>query len=350
ADPGHWAGNARRTVRFGDALRALHALGARRFIEAGPGTALTDLLPANVSDPAVTALACLPGGRDEAEGAAAALAGIHLAGGEVDWRAFFGPDARPTDLPTYAFQRDRHWFDAVPDETAPPAPGTDTRRLVAETLEQALGTGAAADPDVPFRELGVDSRMSVVIRDRLSAALGRDLPGSLLFDHPTAAELADALKQGPETRTAAPVRAPARERRESDDDIAIVAMSCRYPGGVRSPEDLWRLVDTGTDAIGPFPDDRDWDLDELSGVPALGGFLAGAAEFDAAFFGISPREAAGIDPQQRLLLETAWEACERAGLGRDALRGSRTGVFVGATAQDYGPRLAEPEDGTRGHR
>ncbi|MEU5995886.1 type I polyketide synthase [Spirillospora sp. NPDC047418] len=348
ADPGHWAGNARRTVRFGDALRALHALGARRFVEAGPGTALTDLLPANVSDPAVTALPCLPGGRDEAEGAATALAGIHLAGGEVDWRAFFGTDARLTDLPTYAFQRDRHWFGAAPDEPVPPVPGTDTRRLVAETLEQALGTGAAADPDVPFRELGVDSRMSVVIRDRLSAALGRDLPGSLLFDHPTAAGLADALRPEPRARTAAP--APARERRESDDDIAIVAMSCRYPGGVRSPEDLWRLVDTGTDAIGPFPDDRDWDLDEVSGVPALGGFLGGAAEFDAAFFGISPREAAGIDPQQRLLLETAWEACERAGLGRDALRGSRTGVFVGATAQDYGPRLAEPEDGTRGHR
>ncbi|RFS81302.1 acyltransferase domain-containing protein [Actinomadura spongiicola] len=358
ADPGHWAGNARRTVRFGDALRALHALGARRFVEAGPGTALTDLLPANVSDPAVTALPCLPGGRDEAEAAATALAGIHLAGGHVDWRAFFGTDARLTDLPTYAFQRDRHWFDAapdeaVPDETAPAVPETDTRRLVTETLEQALGTGAAADPNLPFRELGVDSRMTVVIRDRLSAALGRDLPGSLLFDHPTVAELADALRPepaAPRPRPEARTAAPAQGRRAGDDDIAVVAMACRYPGGVRSPEDLWRLVDTGTDAIGPFPDDRGWDLDELSGVPALGGFLDGAAEFDAAFFGISPREAAGIDPQQRLLLEVAWEACERAGLGRDALRGSRTGVFVGATAQDYGPRLAEPDDGTRGHR
>ncbi|MFB4308136.1 type I polyketide synthase [Actinomadura sp. GTD37] len=349
ADPAHWAANARRTVRFGDALRALHALGARRFVEAGPGTALTDLLPANVADPAVTVLPCLPGDRDEAEGAAAALAGVHLSGGRVDWRAFFGTDARLTDLPTYAFQRDRHWFDAVPDETAPAAAGTDTRRLVTETLEQALGAGAAADLDAPFRELGVDSRTAVVIRDRLSAALGRDLPGSLLFDHPTAAELADALRPEPNGRSAARP-APAREHRESDDDIAVVATSCRYPGGVRSPEDLWRLVDTGTDAIGPFPDDRGWDLDELSGGPAEGGFLDGAAEFDAAFFGISPREAAGIDPQQRLLLETAWEACERAGLGRDALRGSRTGVFVGATAQDYGPRLAEPEDGTRGHR
>ncbi|GAA2124628.1 type I polyketide synthase [Actinomadura napierensis] len=351
ADPGHWAGNARRTVRFGEALRALHALGARRFVEAGPGTALTDLLPANVSDPAVTGLPCLPGGQDEVRGAVTAAAGVHLAGGRVDWRAFFGTGARLVDLPTYAFQRDRHWLDTAADQTAPAAPETDTRRLVAETLDQALGTGAAADPHVPFRELGVDSRMAVVIRDRLSAALGRDLPGSLLFDHPTAAELAGALRPEPQARTApAPSAPPPREPAEEDDDIAIVAMSCRYPGGVRSPEDLWRLVDAGTDAIGPFPDDRDWDLGEPADVPAVGGFLDGAAEFDAAFFGISPREAAGIDPQQRVLLETAWEAFERAGLDRDTLRGSRTGVFVGATAQDYGPRLAEPEDGTRGHR
>ncbi|MFB4301861.1 type I polyketide synthase [Actinomadura sp. NTSP31] len=363
ADPAHWAGNARRTVRFGEALGSLHALGARRFVEAGPGTALTDLVPANVSDPAVTVLPCMPAGQDEARGAATALAGVHLAGGRVDWGAFFGTDARLVDLPTYAFQRDRHWLDTAADRPGSAAPQTggaetDTRRLVAETLEQALGAGAAADPDVPFRELGVDSRMAVVIRDKLSAALGRDLPGSLLFDHPTATELAGALRSQdeaaagaePGARTAAAPHAPARAPRESDDDIAIVAMSCRYPGGVRSPEDLWRLVDAGTDAIGPFPADRGWDLDELPEGPAAGGFLDGAADFDAAFFGISPREAAGIDPQQRLLLETAWEAFERAGLDRGALRGSRTGVFVGATAQEYGPRLAEPEDGTRGHR
>ncbi|MEV4007102.1 acyltransferase domain-containing protein [Actinomadura sp. NPDC049753] len=356
ADPGHWAANARRTVRFGEALRTLHALGARRFVESGPGTALTDLLPANVSDPAVTALPCMPGGRDEAQGVVTALAGVHLAGGRVDWRAFFGTGARPVDLPTYAFQRDRHWLDTADAGEAPAAPDTDTRRLVAETLEQVLGTGAEAGPDVPFRELGVDSRMAVVIRDRLSAALGRDLPGSLLFDHPTAAELADALRTGPAARpapsrpTAAPSAPGGDDPGGGEDDIAVVAMGCRYPGGVRSPEDLWRLVDAGTDAIGPFPDDRDWDLDEVREGPAMGGFLDGAAEFDAAFFGISPREAAGIDPQQRLLLETAWEAFERAGLDRDTLRGSRTGVFVGATAQDYGPRLAEPEDGSRGHR
>ncbi|TDD76618.1 type I polyketide synthase [Actinomadura rubrisoli] len=351
ADPGHWAANARRTVRFGEALRALHDLGARRFVEVGPGTALTDLLPENVADPAVDGLPCLPGGLDEAQGVATALAGAHLTGAEVDWRAVFGAEARLVDLPSYAFQRDRHWLDTAdaPAREPEPAGAADPRALVAETLAQVAGLTGPVDPDTPFSELGVDSRMAVMLRDRLAASTGRDLPGALLFDHPTPAALADALGRPADGR-AAEGRRPSPAREPDGDAIAIVAMSCRYPGGVRSPEDLWRLVDDGVDAIAPFPGDRGWDLDELPDEGRAGGFLEDAGTFDAGFFGISPREASGIDPQQRLLLETAWEAFERAGLDRAALRGSRTGVFVGATAQDYGPRMDDPEDGTRGHR
>ncbi|MFC8616168.1 SDR family NAD(P)-dependent oxidoreductase [Micromonospora purpureochromogenes] len=137
------------------------------------------------------------------------------------------------------------------------------------------------------------------------------------------------------------------------DPIAIVAMACRYPGDVRTPEQLWDLVAGGVDAVGPLPTDRGWDLARLladdpdrigTSYVAEGGFLAEAAEFDAAFFGISPREAAAMDPQQRLMLEVSWEVLERAGIAPDAVRGEPLGVFTGSGYQDYGDLLnAAPE-------
>jgi len=200
-----------------------------------------------------------------------------------------------------------------------------------------------------FADLGLTSMGAMTVWHRLSLRTGLRLPTTIMWDHPSPAALVsylDARLPG-----AGPVTVTERARAETDP-VAIVALGCRYPGGVSSPADLWRLVAQGVDATSDFPVNRGWDMEALydsdpdrvgKTYTRRGGFLHDAADFDPAFFGISPKEALATDPQQRLLLEVAWEVFERAGIPAPALRGTDTGVYVGHMHGDYAKRLSTHE-------
>ncbi|OON69871.1 beta-ketoacyl synthase N-terminal-like domain-containing protein, partial [Streptomyces tsukubensis] len=214
--------------------------------------------------------------------------------------------------------------------------------LVRDCAAAVLGhvDATAVPADAAFKDLGVDSLTAVELRNRLATATGVRLPATLAFDHPTPRAIASRLDEtmaGSTVPAAVPAAASVTAATR-DDPLAIVGMACRLPGGVASPDDLWRMLDNGGDAVTGFPADRGWDPSGLTGGPDAdrGGFLSDAADFDAAFFGISPREALAMDPQQRIMLETTWEAFESAGIVPATLRGSDTGVFIGAFSYGYG--------------
>ncbi|MEE2045587.1 beta-ketoacyl synthase N-terminal-like domain-containing protein, partial [Nocardiopsis tropica] len=400
-DAAYWYSGLRNPVLFADAVDALVADGHRIFLEVGPHPVLAHGVRGSLERAGVSGhvLKTLRRGEGDEAQLLTAAARAFSAGVDIDWPVLFeGTGARRTDLPTYQFQRRAFWpegADGLRHEGsvswAPPQPaagegGTGTPRTETVTGLVYACTARVLDRDAldpgdehrAFRDLGFDSVMTLELRDAVQGATGVRLDDTLLFEVPTPAGLADFLTgelggdeitaegeaeagrpaatgRRPESAGARPVREPA-----ADDPIAITAMACRLPGGASSPEELWRLVEEGVDAVGDFPDNRFWDLDALydpePGTPGRtytrrGGFLYDADMFDADFFGISPREADAMDPQPRLLLETSWEAVQRAGLSTDDLRGEQVGVFVGAMPGDYGPRLSDPAgQGDAGYR
>ncbi|MFC8079311.1 SDR family NAD(P)-dependent oxidoreductase, partial [Streptomyces sp. NPDC057307] len=344
---GMWADAGGMTGALGTADHQRLARGGIRALSREQGLALFDtalsaepavLVPAGFDVPALRARL------QRGDAVPAPLRALAPSTGRALARAGAGPTGakglagRLAAMP--AAERERFLLDVVRGETA---------AVLGHASPETVDTGRA------FKELGFDSLTAVELRNRLNSATGLTLSSTLIFDHPTPRALTDHIASGlgllgsDTPDNAATSIAPTAFA--ADEPVAIVGMACRFPGGVSSPEELWRLVAEGTDAMSGFPTDRGWDLDALfhpdpenSGTSYVrdGGFLHDAGEFDAAFFGISPREALAMDPQQRLLLETAWEALERSGIAPDSLRGTRTGVFAGVMHEDYGAGLAEP--------
>ncbi|MFD6725619.1 type I polyketide synthase, partial [Streptomyces sp. NPDC060131] len=299
---------------------------------------------------------------------------------DIDWDTYY---------PVFTAGRPTRLFDEVPEvarqltraeeqtggrpETSDLAarlhelPGPEQERLLLTLVrtEAAAVLGHASAESFPerraFRDIGFDSVTAVDLRNRVVAATGLTLPSTMVFDYPNAVALAGYLKSaalGGGQETAVAARTTPAGADTDDDPIAIIGMSCRYPGGAGSPEELIRLALDGADVISEFPADRGWDARALYDpdpdrqgrtYSTQGGFLHEAAEFDPGFFGISPREAVSMDPQQRLLLETSWEAFERAGIDLDSLRGSAAGTFIGASYQDYSTSVQNGTEGSEVH-
>ncbi|MEU1520484.1 type I polyketide synthase, partial [Streptomyces sp. NPDC005811] len=377
-DGGYWYRNLRQRVRFADAVEALVEQGYGAFVEVSSHPVLGMALQEAAPDAVVTGT--LRRDKGDAHRFLTSLAEAWVRGVPVDWTAVLaGHDARTVPLPTYAFQRRRYWLDggatarrltlplgepAESEEAAaltPPVPRNDWVQRIRAHAATVLGHATAADVEatLTFKAQGFDSATSVELRNRLVADTGLSLPASVLFDHPTPQALArhvrGLLHGGSDTASEISVDStPAT----GSEPIAIVAMGCRLPGGIRTPEELWELLSGGGDTISGFPTDRGWDLDSLydpdpqqhgTTYARSGSFLYGAGDFDAGFFGISPREAVAMDPQQRLLLETSWEALERAGIDPETLRERDGGVFVGLMQQEYGPGLHRAPESVDGY-
>ncbi len=401
-DAGYWYRNAREPVRFEQTIRELLADGQRVFLEISPHPILTsavqETFDAGESRDELFVALTLKRGDGGSTRFLRSLADLWVRGIDVDWGGVLAGANSPTvALPTYAFQRERHWLASEPAQTAVQTPllalqgpkdsgvpatdesdrataeasagglsvesplarrlqGLSGRRrreqvvLDAVLAEVAAVLGYSAHEELPakrtFKELGLDSASGVELCNRLGAVSGLSISAALAYDYPDPSALAGylvALLSGESTESVHLVRP-----QNHAESVAIVGMACRCPGGVSSPEDLWELIASGEEGMSEFPLNRGWNVDRLyhpdpahtgTSYVRQGGFLHDADSFDAAFFKVGPREALAMDPQQRLLLEVCWETVERAGLHPESLRGSPTGVFAGVIHNDYGARV-----------
>ncbi|HET6735053.1 type I polyketide synthase [Mycobacterium sp.] len=297
------------------------------------------------------------------EGAHGAAQGVVA---RIDWARFL-PLYQQAGRRAFLAELEREVPDIAPAPTASGktpfverltnAPVQQRKKLLTDYLRDAVAEVTHVDAaeireDAGFFDLGMDSLMAVELRRRLEQGVGKEVPITLVMDHPRLSNAADYLlgevlglsEQTSDTSGASPASVV---RTRTDEPIAIVAVSCRFPGAP-DPEAFWEVLSGGVDAIREVPEDR-FDIDEFydpdpetpgKTYTRFGGFLDGIDGFDPEFFGISPREAVWIEPQQRLMLETVWEGLERAGYAPATLRGSRTGIFVGVAANEYAHLLS----------
>ncbi len=393
-DNAYWWRNLREPVRFAQAVDRLLADGIDTFVELSPHPVLLNhiLDIAFTGTKRVAVVGSLRRECDDRESLLRAFAELHVHGTELRWGALFPVSTTQVPLPGYPWQRDSHWIEssdaftsnqggtlAPPEENTIDAAGqreSMTSNAFRARVERALPRerpdllvdavrdvaapilGMAlrrkGDLDTAFRDLGMGSAMGVDLCARLSRVVGTPVPPAIVYSAATIRSLASwiAGQMGFKDVQVQLDNISVRRHHAStgtdstDDPIAIVAMSCRFPGDADDPESFWELLSSGRDVIQEVPASRfdinavfNPDPDQPGNTYArFGAFLRNLDQFDPSFFGISPREARSIDPQERLLLECSWEALERARMPATQLAGTRTGVFVGIWATDYRER------------
>ncbi|KTS76476.1 polyketide synthase [Pseudomonas oryzihabitans] len=367
-DADYWFRVLRETVRFQDGLQALIAEGHRLFIEVSPHPVLTSLIDDALRGAGVAggAVATLDQRKDDRASLLQALAHAFVHGAPVDWSQVierllpkWSTSAPLASIePTTATTGEDTFAAAHLAKLGEPEQRGLLLKLLAQEMKTLVGQPFTSETQA-FRDCGFTSLHVVEFAQALSAAVGVSLPVTLVYDHPTPRAVVTYLRGvlgllSPSERQAAPIAAGAHH----DEPIAIIGMSCRYPGGANSPEALWALLMEERDGISEYPTDRGWDIANLYDpepgrfgkiATRTSGFLHEAAAFDPTFFGISPREALTLEPQQRLLLEVSWEALERAGIAPASLHGSLTGVYAGIMGTEYGTQIQHASEDVTGY-
>ncbi|WP_052304621.1 type I polyketide synthase [Nostoc punctiforme] len=376
--PQHWRNHLRDTLQFSTAVDTLIAQGCNLFLELGPSSTLAEAGKRYRPQSEEIWLSSLKEGFEDWQQVLSTLSALYVQGANVNWAGFdHNYQHQRLELPTYPFQRKRHWIDARTQR--PEINFVGTRNLAFplwenlnleemsasqrwEKLQAYVQTEAATvlglepteklDPNEGFATLGMKSLMAIELKNHIQTQLGHSysLAATLAFDYPTITTLTEYLGRevlnldSPSTNHEnLPQSCKDAINRISTEDIAIIAMGCRFPGGANNPEQFWQILQKGIDAITEIPSQR-WNLDNyFDSEPETpgkmytrhGGFIADIDQFDAQFFGISPREAISLDPQQRILLEVSWEALENAAIAPQNLVGSQTGVFIGLISNEY---------------
>lgn len=327
-----------RPVRFRETVERLYDDGVRTFVELGPGGKVTGFIRDILRNTDAIALAVHQEGRSTIHQLKLTLAKLFVRGHDLDLSSVLGGE------------REANSEIVIETEDVRPQPPMGILEIVLRHVARLLDgeegdQGEMLDPRRGFFEMGLTSLGAVELAARLSEECGVALADTAAFEFPSPESLAGFIERQLRPVSEPSSAEPARSSPSWDahDDIAIIGMGLRLPGGANSPKLFWELLREGRDAIAEVPRGRWEGNEDWDDAVRSGGFLQEVDGFDAAFFGISPREAETLDPQQRLLLEVSWEALENAGINPQRLRQSQTGVFCGISSNDYAMRFSSAE-------